>query len=76
MEQMAAERKERMSIIKVPGVDLVAEYVKWYYDNCFDVMLKGNIEQDYSKFIEFSYELCEKAAPSLQNCDLDDEEIR
>ena len=46
-----------------PGKALVAEYMNWYYDYIFEA--RGDKELDYSKFMEFSYELSEKAAPFL-----------
>ena len=52
-----------MPEFKVPGKDLVADYVKWYYDNSFEV--RDDIVLDYNKFMDFSYELSEKAAPFL-----------
>jgi|TARA_B110000285_G_C14897825_1_gene501728 hypothetical protein len=58
---------------KVPGIDLVAEYVKWYYNNSFEV--RDDKVLDYNKFMDYSYELSEKAAPFLQNCNLEDEDI-
>ena len=58
---------------KIPGKDLVADYVKWYYEYNFDARLDQNL--DYTKFMEYSYDLSEKAAPFLSNCDIGDEEI-
>ena len=58
---------------KVPGIDLVAEYVKWYYNNSYEV--RDDKVLDYNKFMDYSYELSEKAAPFLQNCNLEDEDI-
>jgi hypothetical protein len=47
----------------IPGINLVADYVKWYYESSFDV--RGDKVLDYNKFMDFSYELSEKAAPFL-----------
>jgi hypothetical protein len=49
--------------VKVPGKELVGEYMKWYWD--YNWSARSNKELDYSKFMEFSYELSEKAAPFL-----------
>jgi hypothetical protein len=47
--------------------------MEWYWNYNFD--RRGDKDLNYDKFMEFSYELSEKAAPFLENCDLDNEEI-
>ena len=47
--------------------------MEWYWNYNFE--RRGDKDLDYTKFMNFSYELSEKAAPFLQNCDLEDEEV-
>jgi hypothetical protein len=64
---------DAIDAVTVPGKDLVADYMQWYWNYNYEA--RSNKELDYTKFMEFSYELSEKAAPFLENCDLDNEEV-
>ena len=58
---------------EVAGKDLIADYVKWYYES--DSSVRDDKYLDFSKFMEYSYDLSEKAAPFLDNCDIGKDEV-
>ena len=57
----------------LPGKDLIADYIKWYYES--DSTVRGDKSLDMAKFMEYSYDLSEKAAPFLSNCDMGKDDI-
>lgn len=60
--------------VEIPGEILIKDYMQWYWNYNYEGA-RSDKELNYDKFMEFSYELSEKAAPFLHNCDLENEEL-